>query len=76
MGSNLHEIELVQHRIVIVGVSQSNLVLVLGLGEVRVRSWLRAGLVQVGSDAMLVQRTYRQVVQEVSYPQEKISSPQ
>jgi len=48
----VHQFELVQNRIIIVGVGKNNLVIELWLDEVFVRSWHCACLVQVGREAV------------------------
>ena len=53
-GQNVHQFELVQDGIIVVGVGQNDLVLVFRLREVLVRSRHRACLVHVGRNAIVV----------------------
>ena len=50
----LHNVELEQDRIIIVGVGQDEFILELGLNEIFVCSWYRAGLVQIGKETVFV----------------------
>jgi hypothetical protein len=49
---NVHEFELVQNGVVVVRVSQNDLVFVFRIGKVLVRSRHRARLVHIGRDAV------------------------